>query len=135
MSRGEFASNHVHERHPAIVARRSPPRPRHCVGLLGADAFAVKISTPRWRTILLFSGLLSCSLNIAIFWVYLIWLNSRQPDLSWWKGRDSFEAVCDFLVGFGLIAAVFGKGRGRLFLGVAAVTGYLLWVTGHIGIL
>jgi len=94
-----------------------------------------RFQPPRWRTILLFSGLLSCSLNIAIFWVYLIWLNSRQPDLSWWKGRDSFEAVCDFLVGFGLIAAVFGKGRGRLFLGVAAVTGYLLWVTGHIGIL
>jgi hypothetical protein len=94
-----------------------------------------RFQPPRWRTILLFSGLLACSLNIAIFWVYLIWLRFHQTDLSWWKGRDNFEGVCDFLVGLALTSAVFGKGRARLPVGIAAVTGFLLWVTGHVGVL
>jgi hypothetical protein len=94
-----------------------------------------RFQSPKWRTTLLFAGLLACSLNIAIFWVYLIWLSFHKAGLSWWKGRDHFEAVCDFLIYLALTSAVFGKGRARLPVAIAAVTGFLLWVTGHIGIL
>jgi hypothetical protein len=55
--------------------------------------------------------------------------------MFWWKGRDSVETVSDFLTGFALTAAIFGKGRARLPVAIAAVTGFLLWVTGHVGIL
>jgi len=95
----------------------------------------LRFQPPRWRTILLFSGLLACSLNIAIFWAYVIWLRFHQTDPSWWKGRDNFEGICDFLIGFGLLAAVFGKGRARPPVFIAAVTGFLMWVIGHVGIL
>ena len=90
---------------------------------------------PKWRSILLFSGLLAGSLNIAIFWIYLIWLSSHKTDLSWWRGRDIFEGISDFLVCLAFASAVFGKGRARLPVAIAAVAGFLLWVTGHIGIL
>lgn len=90
---------------------------------------------PKWRSTLLFSDLLACSINIAVFWIYLTWLNAHKTDLSWWKGRDIFEGVSDFLVCLALTSAVFGKGRARLPVAIAAVTGFLLWVTSHIAIL
>jgi hypothetical protein len=92
-------------------------------------------NAPLWRTRFLLSGLVAASLNIAIFWVYVIWLRAHQQDLSWWKGRDRFEGVADFLVGYAIVAAIFGSSRARMSLAIAAVAGYLLWVTGHIGIL
>ena len=88
-----------------------------------------KFEQPRWQTILLFVGLLACSLNIVVFWVYVNWLRFRQNDRSWWKGRDNFEVVSDCLIVFALAAAIFGKGRARLLLLVAAVLGWFIWVT------
>jgi hypothetical protein len=55
--------------------------------------------------------------------------------MFWWKGRDEFELISNFLIGFALLAAVIGKGRGRVALFFAAVTGHLIWVVGHVGIL
>jgi hypothetical protein len=103
------------------------------VGVLGV--VSTKISTSQVANYFLFSGLLACSLNIAIFWVYVIWLRSHQTDLNWWKGRDNFEAVCDSLVAIALLAAVFGRGRARSPIFIAAVTGFLMWVIGHVGVL
>ncbi len=94
-----------------------------------------KAQSPRWRTTLLFFGMVSCSLNIAIFWSYVIWLRFQQMGLSWWKGLDVFEDLCSFLIVFALLAAVFGKGRERLLLFFSAVTGYLIWLVGHVAIL
>jgi len=94
-----------------------------------------KFEHPWWQTSLLFAGLLACSLNIIVFWASVNWLRLRQNDLSWWKGRDNFEAVSDFLIVFALVAAICGKGRARLPLLVAAVLGWFIWVTGHLGIL
>ncbi len=51
------------------------------------------------------------------------------------EGRDKFEGVSKFLVGFALLAAGFGRGRPRSILSIAAVTGYLVWIIGHVGIL
>jgi hypothetical protein len=88
-----------------------------------------------WRTRFFLSGLVAASLNIMIFWSYLLWLHFHQADPSWWKARDLFEDIADFLVGYAFVTAIFGSGRGRVFLAIAAATGYLLWVTGHIGVL
>ena len=95
----------------------------------------LKFQAPRWRTNLLFSGLLACTLNVAIFWMYLIWLRFHQTDLTWWKGRDNFERVSDFLIGLAMLGAILGKGRARLPVFLAAVTGWLVWLGGHVGIL
>ena len=95
----------------------------------------VKFKHPRSQTILLFVGLLASSLNIVVFWTYVNWLRFQQNNSSWWKGRDNFEVVSDFLIVFAVLAAIFGKGRARLPLLVAAVMGWFIWVMGHIGIL
>jgi hypothetical protein len=87
------------------------------------------------RTILLFSGLVACSLSIGMFWVHVIWVNLNRTDPSLWKMSDHFEAVCDVLNVFALLAGVFGKGRAQLPLLLAAMAGWAIWITGHIGIL
>ena len=84
---------------------------------------------------LLFSGIVACSLNLCLFWSYVVWLRSHQTDMFWWKGRDEFELVSNLLTGFALFAVVFGTGRGRGAVFFAAVTGYLIWVVGHVGVL
>jgi hypothetical protein len=94
-----------------------------------------KFQPPRWRSTLLFAGLVAVSLNIVVFWTYVISLNSQGTNLEWWKGRDKFESVADPLIVFALLAAIVGKGRARVLTGCAAVFGYLMWVVGHIGIL
>jgi hypothetical protein len=45
-----------------------------------------------------------------------IFIRQNRParlkfDLFWWKGRDNFEVVSDFLIVFALVASIFGKGR------------------------
>lgn len=97
--------------------------------------FPQRLQEPRWINGLLFSGLLACSLNLAVFWVYVMWLSFHQTDMSWWKGRGKFELVCNFLIGSTLLAAIVGIVRGRVALVFAEVTGYLIWVVGHVGIL
>ena len=94
-----------------------------------------RFAHPRWQTILLFAGLLACSLNIVVFWTYVNWLRFHQNDLSWWKGRNDFEVVSDFLIVFVLVAAIFGKGRAQLPVLVAGVMGWFIWMIGHVGIL
>jgi hypothetical protein len=94
-----------------------------------------KFQPPKWRSILLFAGLVAVSLNIVNVWAYVIWLNSQGNNLEWWKGRDKFESVSNPLIVFALLAAILGKGRARALTGCAAVFGYLVWVIAHIGIL
>ena len=94
-----------------------------------------KFENPKWQSRLVFAGLLACSLNIVVFWTYVNWMRFQQNNSSWWKGRDNFEVVSDFLVVFAAMAAIFGKGRARLPLLVAAGMGWFIWVVGHIGIL
>jgi hypothetical protein len=95
----------------------------------------VRFQPPRWRTIFLLSGLVACSLNLAILWACVIWLKFRQNDQFWWKGIDKFEAYGVCLIGFATLAAVLGKGRERPLVLIVAVTGFLIWAIGHHGIL
>lgn len=95
----------------------------------------LRFQPPKWRTILLFSGLVACSLNLAILWACVIWLRFHQDDPFWWKGIDRFKGPGVCLIGFAALAAVFGKGRVRPAVLIAAATGFLIWAIGHHGIL
>jgi hypothetical protein len=95
----------------------------------------IKFQDPKWRSGLLFSGLLACSLNVFVFWSYVIWLRFHETDANWWEGRDRFELVSDLLVGLAILAAIFGKGRARLPVLLAAAFGFLIWIIGHVGVL
>jgi hypothetical protein len=95
---------------------------------------SAKFQTPSVRKTLLFSGLIACSLNITIYWLHVVWLNIHT-DPSSWKLRDEVEEVCNFLIGYAILAGVVGAGRGRLLLVIAAMAGWGIWITGHIGIL
>jgi hypothetical protein len=90
---------------------------------------------PSLRTILMFSGLLACSLSITVFWVNAIWMNVHRADLSLWKLSGTLEEVCDLLNGFAILAGTVGQGRAQLSLLFAAVAAWAMWITGHIGIL
>ncbi len=88
-----------------------------------------------WRTTLLFLGLLSCSLNLLIYWVYMIWMAHHQTDQFWWKGRDHFETVSTCFIVFALGAAIIGKGRARFPVFLAGISGFVIWLIAHLGIL
>ena len=56
--------------------------------------------------------------------------------MLWWKVRDKFELASSYyLIAIALVGAVIGKGKGRVTLLIAALTGYLMWVTYHLAIL
>ena len=90
---------------------------------------------PSFRTALVFVALLAVSLNVAIYWALVIWQNTSPTSPDWWMVRDRIELVCDFLIAFAILAAGFGKGRGRLAIILAAIVGWAVWITMHIGIL
>jgi hypothetical protein len=68
-----------------------------------------KFQTSKVRTALLFSGLLGCLLNIAIFWLHVIWMNVHRTDPSLWILRHKAEEVCNFLNVFAILAGVLGQ--------------------------
>jgi hypothetical protein len=94
-----------------------------------------KFQAPRLRPIVLFSGLLACSLNLAVFWVFVIWLNHQTDLPSWWEVRDKVEGVCDLLIGVAILSAVFGRGPARWPVLIAAVAGWTVQIVQHVGIL
>jgi hypothetical protein len=94
-----------------------------------------KFQAPTLRTMILFSGLLACSLNIAIFWVYVVWMNLHRNDPSLWKVSSKVEGACDGLIILAILAATFGKGQARLPILFAAMAGWAIHIVGHIGVL
>jgi hypothetical protein len=93
------------------------------------------VQVPRLQRILQILGLLVCSLNIAIFWAFVIWMRFHRTDLSWWELRDKVEWVCDFLIVLAILAGIFGKGRTRRAIPVAATLFWPIWLVFHIGVL
>jgi len=84
----------------------------------------VKFETPRVRTILLFTGIIACSLSIALSWA-----------LAVSKSSETFERAADVLIVFAMFAGCFGKGSAQLPLILAGMAGLAIWITGHIGVL
>ncbi len=87
------------------------------------------------RTFVLFLALIACSLNIAIFWGHVAWLNLRRLDPPSWKAGSGAEEVCALLSVFALLAGVCGKGRAQVPLLFAAMTGWAIWFIGGVGVL
>ncbi len=55
----------------AIFGHHPAPCHRRCVGIVEVMSAEIPIAAIL-RTALLLSGLLSCSLNIVVFWVYMV---------------------------------------------------------------
>jgi hypothetical protein len=88
-----------------------------------------EFSPQKWRPILLSSGLLACSLSIAIFWSVVI-------DSYHFRNQSSrAENVCDLLNAFALVAGIFGGGRARFPLLLAGAAGLAMWLPAHFGVL
>jgi hypothetical protein len=94
----------------------------------------VRFQPPKWRSIAAFLALLAGSLNIVIYWCYIAWLQRHFTTESW-KGRDFAFNICQFLIGWTIIGALFGKGRVRVTLFIAGILGFFLWVTIAHGVL
>jgi hypothetical protein len=72
---------------------------------------------------LLFSGLLACSLNAAIVWLDVISAYAHSTDPLSWFQTGKLAEVCYFLSVFAVLAGAFGEGRGQLPLLIAAIFG------------
>ena len=80
------------------------------------------------RVILLFCGLLSCTLSVVVFWSQVL------DNLSRIQGGGA-EKICDFLNAFATIAGIFGKGRAQLPLLLAALACWAMWLPAHFFVL
>lgn len=76
---------------------------------------------------LFFSGLCAGTLNVAVWWAWVVWLRFHYTADSW-KVR---EVVGDFglwLLVFSILAAVAGRGRHRPLLVISGVLAVLPWI-------
>ena len=89
---------------------------------------------PRWRNTVMLFALLAGTLNIIVFWGYVVWLQ-RHFNTESWRGRDLAFGICEYLIGFTFVGGFFGRGRMRAAVCAAGVLGFFLWVTTAIGIL
>lgn len=82
----------------------------------------------RPRAILLFCGLLVCSLSIMVFWSHVL------DNVAATHGGGT-ENICDVLNTIAVIAGIFGKGRARLPLLLAAMACWVMWLPVHFFVL
>ena len=94
----------------------------------------VRFQSLRWRSFILLAALLASSLNIVMFWGYIIWLHYHYTTDAW-KMRDFVHAICQYLIAFTFLGSLLGRGQGRGTLCAAGVLGWFLWVTTSIGVL
>ena len=89
----------------------------------------------RLRTRLLLSALIACSLNLTLFWLNVIWLHLHQTHPSFLDLGHRAEDISNYLNLFATVVGIVGVGPGRLWVVTAAIMGWGLWITGHIGVL
>jgi hypothetical protein len=82
----------------------------------------------RARAILLFCGLLVCSLSIIVFWSHVL------DNVAATHGGGA-ENICDVLNTIAVITGIFGKGSARLPLLLAAVACWAMWLPVHFFVL
>lgn len=88
---------------------------------------------PRWRRYALLSGMLAVTVNILIFWTNVWYMSAHQDVLNAEVNGAirQINMVGNWAILFlpvGLVSAICGKGTARIFVGLAAPSGFLLWV-------
>ena len=91
------------------------------------------LSSVLWRKGVLFSGLLTASCNLLLYGGYLLYWSKFRYAPGFWRVRDSCGTVGCWLLLWGLIGGLFGRGTLRFCLILNGVLGILLWIP--IGIL
>ena len=86
-----------------------------------------RIQGPKWRIILFFSGLCAGTANFVLWWAWVVWLRFHYNPASW-KVRDWVSDVGLYLLLYAVLAAIGGKGRYRLLLGISGVLALLPWI-------
>jgi hypothetical protein len=94
-----------------------------------------KFALPRWRGVSLLSALVACSLGLVTFWAFVYWMRFHHRDLLWWHRRDQLELLAGFFACAAVIAALAGKGRGRVAVVIGAIAAYFMWIVFHVGVL
>jgi len=86
-----------------------------------------RLSAPKWRTVLYFSGLCAGTLNFALFWAFVVWLQFHYTTEAY-KVRDPASNVGLLLLLYSLLAVCIGKGRYRFFVGTACILAMIPWI-------
>lgn len=72
---------------------------------------------------------IAVSVNVVLFWTCIAIAHlATEPQLGWGLKRFVEDYVSGGLAVAGLIGAIFGKGPGRLLVGLAAAMGAWIWV-------
>ena len=86
-----------------------------------------RIQPPKWRMILFFSGLCAGTANFVLWWGWVVWLRFHYNPASW-KVRDRVSDLGLYLLLYAVLAAIGGKGRYRLLLGISGALALLPWI-------
>ena len=86
-----------------------------------------RIQIPEWRRMLFVSGLCAGTLNVVLFWAWVVWLHFHYNPASW-RVQDIVGDAGLYLLLYSIIAATAGKGRYRLMLGISNVLSLLPWI-------
>jgi hypothetical protein len=108
-----------------LIATGTPPI---LLGLIWWGWFhSPHVEAPKWRRVLFFSGLCAGTANVLLFWIWAVWLRLHYNPSSW-KFYGTVSDAGLFLLFYAVLAAIGGKGRYRLLLGVSGVLALLPWV-------
>jgi hypothetical protein len=89
---------------------------------------------PRWRSVPVLLALVTGSLNLLMYWGWVLWLQRNYTDQAW-RVKESCSGISDWLVVITIAGGLFARGRVRLGVCVAGILGFFLWVTTAIGFL
>lgn len=83
----------------------------------------------KWRSVLLFIGLLSVSALTVIYYIWIPVANHiLMKETPLWKLKDVSGEVAIPLILLALVGAIFGKGTSRIPIAICAVLGFVLGI-------
>lgn len=81
----------------------------------------------KWRALIFFSGLCVATLNVAVWWAWVVWLQLHYTPDSW-KVRDVVGNFAFWLLVFSIFSAIAGRGRHRVLLMISGILAALPWI-------
>jgi hypothetical protein len=80
------------------------------------------------------SGLVAGSLNIVLYWGWVVWLQMHYTTEAW-RVKERLWSISICLILIAVVGGVFGKGRVCALVCLAGILGFFLWVTTAVGFL